>query len=143
MASLICFAALTPRPRINLVLYHGVLAPHARWLPRAVSYEGSTTPLVETGAVGSGARGDVELQKEAPGKPRYWAWAELMRRAFERDLRACPRCGGRMRLLATIEDPRAIRRILAQLGLPTQGSDPCPSRPPPGTTGDLFADMPA
>ena len=24
-------AALTPRPRINLVLYHGVLAPHAGW----------------------------------------------------------------------------------------------------------------
>jgi len=24
-------AALTPRPEINLVLYHGVLAPHARW----------------------------------------------------------------------------------------------------------------
>src|SRR5437867_8900703 len=22
---------LTPRPRINLILYHGVLAPHARW----------------------------------------------------------------------------------------------------------------
>ncbi len=27
-------AALTPRPRINLVLYHGVLAPHARWRAR-------------------------------------------------------------------------------------------------------------
>jgi hypothetical protein len=24
-------AALTPRPAINLLLYHGVLAPHARW----------------------------------------------------------------------------------------------------------------
>jgi Putative transposase len=24
-------AALTPRPRINLVLYHGVLAPHSNW----------------------------------------------------------------------------------------------------------------
>jgi len=23
-------AALTPRPEINLLLYHGVLAPHAR-----------------------------------------------------------------------------------------------------------------
>jgi hypothetical protein len=27
-------AALTPRPRINLVLYHGVLAPHAGWRAR-------------------------------------------------------------------------------------------------------------
>ena len=48
-----------------------------------------------------------------------------------------------MRLLATIEDPRVIRRILAQLGLPPEGPDPSPSRPPPGATGDLFADLPA
>ena len=32
-------AALTPRPRINLVLYYGVLAPHARWRARAVTYD--------------------------------------------------------------------------------------------------------
>jgi len=31
-------AALTPRPRINLVLHHGVLAPHSRWRARAVAY---------------------------------------------------------------------------------------------------------
>ena len=31
-------AALTPRPRINLLLYHGVLAPHARWRARVVAY---------------------------------------------------------------------------------------------------------
>src|SRR2546427_8989078 len=27
-----------PRPRINLVLYHGVLAPHAGWRSRVVAY---------------------------------------------------------------------------------------------------------
>ena len=26
---------------------------------------------------------------------------------------ACPRCGGRLRLIATVEDPDAIRAILA------------------------------
>jgi hypothetical protein len=52
-------------------------------------------------------------------------------------------CGGRMRLIATIEDPRVIRRILAHLRLPPEGPDPYPSRPPPGATGDLFADIPA
>ncbi len=50
---------------------------------------------------------------------------------------------GRMRLLATMEGPRVIRRILVHLGLPTEPSDPCPSRPPPGRTGDLFAAIPA
>jgi hypothetical protein len=136
-------AALTPRPRINLVLYHGVLAPHARWRPRAVSYENPRTPVRETRAVDSGVRRVAEFQKEAPGTPRYRAWADLMRRAFELDVLACPRCGGRMRLIATIEDPRVIRRILTHLGLPTEGPDPCPSRPPPGRPGALFADIPA
>src|SRR6266540_246007 len=31
-------AALTPRPEINLVLYHGLLAPHARWRTALVAY---------------------------------------------------------------------------------------------------------
>jgi hypothetical protein len=31
-------AALTPRPRINLVLHPGVLASHSRWRARAVAY---------------------------------------------------------------------------------------------------------
>jgi uncharacterized protein YbaR (Trm112 family) len=28
-----------------------------------------------------------------------------MRRAFDIDVLACPRCGGRLRLIATVEDP--------------------------------------
>jgi hypothetical protein len=32
------FAALAPRPRINLVLDHGVLAPNAGWEARVVAY---------------------------------------------------------------------------------------------------------
>src|SRR5207248_9500066 len=31
-------ATLTPRPRINVVLYHGVLAPRAKWRAAAVAY---------------------------------------------------------------------------------------------------------
>jgi len=38
--------------------------------------------------------------------------ADLMRRAFDIDVLACRRCGGRLRLIATVEDPDAIRAIL-------------------------------
>jgi len=59
------------------------------------------------------------------------AWAELMRRAFEADVLACPRCGGRMVVLATIEDPAVIRRILTHLGLSTETGEPlAPGAPP-------------
>ena len=33
------------------------------------------------------------------------------------ELLACPRCGGRLRLIATVEDPDAIRAILADVGV--------------------------
>jgi hypothetical protein len=40
-----------------------------------------------------------------------------MRRAFDIGAFACPQCGGRMRLIATVEDRDAIRPILAALAL--------------------------
>jgi len=104
-------AALTPRPRSNLVIYHGVLAPHSSWRARAVTYgappaamagAASTTPETNNGPAMTPA-------------PRHWAWADLMRHAFDIDVLACPRCGGRLRLMATVEDPDAVRAILAAL----------------------------
>jgi len=55
-----------------------------------------------------------------------------MRRAFDLDVLACPRCGDRMRLLATIDDPVVIEPILAHLGLPTDRvrADPAHRRRP-------------
>jgi hypothetical protein len=51
-----------------------------------------------------------------------------MRRAFDLDVLRCPRCAGRMQLIATIEDPAIIQRILAHFGLPgTRGDPPPPS----------------
>ena len=43
---------------------------------------------------------------------------------FALDVLECPRCGGRMRIPAAIEDPSVARKILDSLGLR--------SRPPPG-----------
>jgi len=54
-----------------------------------------------------------------------------MRRAFDTDVLACPKRGGRMVLLATIEDPAVIRRILTHLGLSLDGGEPLPGQPPP------------
>ena len=64
-------------------------------------------------------------------RPKYRSWAELMRRAFEADVLACPKCGGRMIVLSTIEDPAVIRRILTHLGLSMDGGEPVPARAPP------------
>ena len=51
-----------------------------------------------------------------------------MQRAFEIDVVACPRCGGRLRLIATVEDPRAIREVLDALALSTEAVERAPPR---------------
>ena len=55
----------------------------------------------------------------------------MMQRSFGFDVLACPRCGGRFRLVALIEDEAVIRRILTHLELPTEVPVARPSRAPP------------
>jgi hypothetical protein len=131
-------AALIPRSRVNLVLYHGVRAPHARWRPRVVA-SASSEPTAPNALTPS------EISRpERPARgasPRHWGWAQLMRRAFDVDVLACPRGGGRLRLIAAIEDPHVIRQILVHLGLPTDPPRPDPPQPPPAEPGGLLADL--
>jgi len=108
-----------------LVLYHGVLAPHARWRPEVVAYR--RAERIE--AAGPSEMGISTWMKDSGAeRPRHWTWAALMRRAFDLDVLRCPRCAGRMQLIATIDDPAVIQRILAHLGLPgARDGPPLPS----------------
>ena len=133
-------AALIPRSRVNLVLYHGVLAPHARWRSRIVASASSDRAAPDTLTPAASTSPD---RSTPDAKPRYWAWAHLMRRAFDIDVLGCPRCGGRLRLIAAIDDPHAIRQILAHLGLPTEVPGPDPPRALPDEPASFLADVPA
>jgi hypothetical protein len=55
-----------------------------------------------------------------------------MRRGLHIDALECARCGARMRLIASILKPSAIRAILEHLGLPSEPVYPDPARAPPG-----------
>jgi len=48
---------------------------------------------------------------------------------FEHGVLACPNCGGRLRLIATLHDPAVIRKILAHLALSHSGQSPGPAPP--------------
>jgi hypothetical protein len=61
-----------------------------------------------------------------------------MRRVFAIDVLACAGCGGRLRFLATIEDPPVVTKILIHLGLPTAGPALTLARPPPQPDGFDF-----
>jgi hypothetical protein len=113
-------AVLVPRPRVNLPLYLGVLAPRAAWRSEVVPQR--VPPATEP----------VTLSPASPGPcHRGWRWADLMRRVFAVDVLACPTCGGRLRLIATLEASEATRRVLRHLGLPTEVPPPVPARAPP------------
>ncbi len=58
-------------------------------------------------------------------------WAELLARVFKTDVLACPKCNGRLRLVALVKEAVALRKICEHLGAPTELPKPAPARPPP------------
>ena len=62
-------------------------------------------------------------------------WARLLKRVFDLDLEHCPQCGGEFKIIAAIEEPAVIvrilriLRILTHLGLPARAPPRSPARP--------------
>jgi len=152
-------AAMIPRPRANLLIYHGAFAPRGccregtdpwpneestRNGVTAFGGEGACAPAAEPLAAAAPAASGffspadpageglaaprAPPEKVAYVRPLHFPWAELLRRVFEVDILACPDCGNRLRLVATIENRAAIERILAHLGLPIDMPTPAPAR---------------
>ena len=62
-------------------------------------------------------------------RPRRLAWAELLRRVLAVDVLKCPRCRGRMRLIAAIRPPDVTQSILDCLELPSRSPPTIPAVP--------------
>src|SRR5262245_25316469 len=58
---------------------------------------------------------------------RNYTWAELMKRVWELDVLECPRCLGRMKIVAAIHAPDSITKILNSLGLPSRAPPVAPA----------------
>jgi hypothetical protein len=74
---------------------------------------------------------------------RYYTWAELLRRVFRVEIFTCPNCGGARRLLAAIQDPDSIERVLRAMNaryrarrLPFEAPELAVARAPPDGGGD-------
>lgn len=55
--------------------------------------------------------GDEEVSVAA----RKRAWARLLAKVYEVDPMVCPKCGAEMKVIAVIEDPDELKRILQHL----------------------------
>ncbi len=108
-------AALVPRPRLHLIRFHGVLAPNAKLRSRVVP----VPPQKETAG-----EGDCE---HAHSKPARLRWAQLLKRVFDIDVERCA-CGGKLKLVAVIEEPAVIEKILKHIGLDPQPPPIAPAR---------------
>ena len=75
----------------------------------------------------------LEASSEIAHRARA-SWARLIRQVYEADPLACPKCRKPMRVIALIDDPAVVRRILEHLGrwepLPTERGPPEPDWPP-------------
>lgn len=105
--------ALVPKPRAHLTRFHGVLAPHSKLRSQVVP----------------------RSHKEEEAKPdachsRRLSWARLLSRVFDITLEKCP-CGAAVKFVASVEDPKVIKKILTHVGLPTAAPTFTPARAPP------------
>jgi len=67
-------------------------------------------------------------------------WARLIQKIYEVDPLTCPKCQGRMRIIAFIEDPEVIKKILKHLDLWNLKSRPPPRADAPPNNIELHLD---
>ncbi len=96
-------AALVPPPQVNLVRYHGILARNAKNGDQIVPQ-----------------KPDEKETRKTRGQSKYrLLWVALLDRTFGLNLKTCPDCGGKMRMVAAITDPASIKKYLEGVGLPS------------------------
>ena len=135
-------SALIPAPRAHSVRYAGVLAPAAKWralivpagvgvsaeIVSATDADGAGTPPCTAERLAAGAAVEPSgIEPSVAAHGRNYTWAELMKRVWALDVLECPRCQGRMRILAAIHSPDAIGKILDCLGLPSRAPPVSPA----------------
>ena len=117
-----------PEARLHLVRYYGayssVVRARQRRRARDAAGVGVTGPHAAPAAGGEPAP-DPDL------RTLRHRWAELIRRIYEADPLVCPRCGGPMRIIAFITEPKVIATILAHLAATSADG-----RSPPDTRRD-------
>ena len=70
----------------------------------------------------------TEPSTHAQGAPARMSSARLLKRVFDIDIDHCPNCSGTLKIIAAIEDPPVIVRILTHLGLPTRAPPRVPAQ---------------
>jgi len=130
-------AALVPKPRVNLTRFHGVFAPNSK-------HRVQVTPSKRGKKPDPSETPDTDWHDKSPAE-RYRAmtWMQRLKRVFNIDIEVCEHCGGQVKVIASIEDPKVIEQILKHLKRKAAKVDAAkqhelpPERAPP-LTASLF-----
>jgi hypothetical protein len=119
-------AALVPKPRVNLTRFHGVFAPNSK-------HRALVTPAKR--GKGNKAKVPDDGQQALVERRASMTWAQRLKRVFNIDIETCSACGGAVKVIACIEDPVVIEKILIHLNekVASAGRDLLPEgrAPPP------------
>ena len=100
-------AALVHPPGFNITGFYGIFAPAASLRPRVIPEAEASSPprhpCCQSG-VEAPATDPGKIKNKGDCQPRNHTWATLMKRVLEVDVLSRPRCGGRLRILAAIEE---------------------------------------
>ena len=84
-------------------------------IPRCVRAQ---QQVPRAGKRGRGSQLATTADVEEPTAAEHRAamtWAQRLKRVFGIDIETCPACGGAVRIIACIEDPAVIEKILTHL----------------------------
>jgi len=93
---------------------HGVFAPNSK-------HRALVTPAKR----GKGNKAKASGEPPTPAERRAsMTWAQRLKRVFPIDIEICRECGGAVKVIAYVEDPMMIRKILDHLKEKGECQDP-------------------
>ncbi len=101
-------AALIPKPRVNLTRYHGVFAPNNK-------LRSQITPA-KRGKFSESSQASEATDDLNETKPlQAMTWMQRLKRVFNINIENCEHCGGKLKVIACIDNPLIIQQILKHL----------------------------
>ena len=101
-------AALVPPPRAHLTRFHGIFAPNANLRAQLTPAGRGRRPAIDADSTTTPTDDRTPAERR-----RSMTWAQRLKRVFGIDVSTCIHCGGAVRIVACIEEPKAIRAIIA------------------------------
>ena len=61
----------------------------------------------------------------------------MLKRVFDKEIQACSKCGGQIKVISSVHNPQVIKKILSHIGENSKVPEVSPPRGPPETEESL------